>query len=255
MCGIFFSCSREDQHLPAERFCDSLCKRGPDSVNKVYRSILTDDTTSQQSSPTGRQQAYHLTFLSTVLSLRGDSIVRQPLGDHQSGSLLCWNGEAWKLDNDVVQGNDAESVFGLFQTMDKSHFSSTDDHGFTEDPSVGEFIKIIRSITGPYAFVFYDAQHQRVWYGRDALGRRSLNIKNELPERLSIASICDPTDLARWTEVEADGIHMIDLRNPANSSNAPFHGITHFPWRVNHGQSSSYNLVQSPYMSLDPLRH
>ncbi|KAK3168806.1 hypothetical protein OEA41_005254 [Lepraria neglecta] len=174
MCGIFFSYSQKEHEAPSEKLLDDLRKRGPDSVGTRSRTASLERTTTQLES---KEQTCNLNFVSTVLSLRGECIVGQPLEDSKSGSLLCWNGEAWRIGNEIVQGNDAEAVFSLLLNAAQSCNVNASDGLFSYDQSKQNIFKTIATITGPYAFVFYDAQSARVFYGRDALGRRSLLVK------------------------------------------------------------------------------
>lgn len=64
---------------------------------------------------------------------------------------------------------------------------------------------------GPYAFVFYDAPNKRVYYGRDCLGRRSLLRKDAVDGTIVLSSVCNNASGEAWAEVDADGIHVVDL--------------------------------------------
>ena len=144
----------------------------------------------------------------------------QPLEDQESGSLLCWNGEAWGLRGKLVDGNDAETVFeSLLKSIQTSSY----------DQALQDFLEIIASITGPYAFVFYDAHYHRVFFGRDSLGRRSLAIHHDLSESLVISSICDLTGNRTWEEVGTEGIYMLDLQKLSKTTNEFSELIVHIP--------------------------
>ena len=219
MCGIFFSFSKWDHLAPDEELLDALRKRGPDSTGMRSRTVTVQPITSAST----LEQSRVLTFVSTVLPLRGDSIIDQPLEDPKSGSLLCWNGEAWKIDNALVQGNDAKAVFDLLLQASQSCNTSAQDGSSSPDQALQKAIQAIGRITGPYAFVFYDAQCHRVFYGRDALGRRSLVTKRYGAGSLAISSVPDATEADGWDEVEADGVYMLDFEGNEAS---------HIPWAV-----------------------
>lgn len=79
-----------------------------------------------------------------------------------------------------------------------------------------DIIKVINSISGPFAFVFYDKLNGRVWFGRDCLGRRSLLLHHTTLERdgydaFIVASVTDGHPEKGWQEVEADGVYHIEL--------------------------------------------
>lgn len=134
----------------------------------------------------------------------------QPLLDNSSGSILCWNGEAWKIGGQPVVGNDSEAVFDLLL---KACSGSEDD---MQDSSHKRVLAALSTVTGPFAFVFYDAANKTIYYGRDCLGRRSLLRKITSDAKLIISSICDNDTGDEWVEVKADGIYAIDLTGCAN---------------------------------------
>jgi len=164
-----------------------LDQRGPDALDTV--SILEPDL------------QLSLVFTSSVLSLRGTHITRQPLvnrtADSDFAHILCWNGEAWRYNGREFLGheNDGDVIFNALVE------------------SQGNITKVIEQIEGPFAFVFYDRPRHKLWFGRDWLGRRSLlTSKPDLNSGLlTLCSVSNGTNNHDWTEVEADGIYCIDL--------------------------------------------
>ncbi|KAH6613923.1 asparagine synthetase domain-containing protein 1 [Boeremia exigua] len=194
MCGIFCALSRHGHVVPDDRTAALLRNRGPDH-------------TGLHQSDVGEVSA---TFLSTVLSLRGTAITPQPLVS--AGSVLCWNGEAWSIGDETVTGSDSAVVFDRLKTC-------------TESPdSKRAVIQLLSNIRGPYAIVFYDANNNHLYYGRDCLGRRSLLKKATSDGSLVLSSVCDNTTGEAWAEVEADGIYVVDLNHFTDSSSS-----THIP--------------------------
>ena len=253
MCGIFISCSQKEHEAPSEKLLDDLKKRGPDHVGIKPRTASLENTTRYMS----RYHIWHLNFVSTVLSLRGDCIVRQPLEDPKSGCLLCWNGEAWKINNKIVKGNDAEAVFSLLLNAAQPYSTDVNNEFYSDDQCVQNIFKAIASIAGPFAFVFLDAKSNRIFYGRDALGRRSLLSKSYEAGSFAIASVSDATENDGWIEVEADGINMLHLGASGASLSQRSDGITHIPWAIGLEPDSPYTLVQSLLFDIFPhlLRH
>ncbi|CAI7665133.1 unnamed protein product [Penicillium pancosmium] len=216
MCGIFFSISTK-YTPPTEETNTLLQKRGPDSCQKhaVHKGIATKDGLSQPLS-------HHLTFISTVLALRGDHIYNQPLVDPATESVLCWNGEAWRISGERVQGNDTQQVFKLFLNA-----LSCD-----RKKALGGLANAVASITGPFAFVFYDAINSRVFFSRDCLGRRSLLQGLDEDGALKICSLCDGSSTTSFEEVGTSGVYMIDLEAQQDPLSA-FSGrykIETLPW-------------------------
>ncbi|MCJ1322093.1 hypothetical protein MMC15_007438 [Xylographa vitiligo] len=210
MCGIFFSCSIDNPIFPSECLLDRLRRRGPDSVKVVQRTYQSINTTElvAQDSPI---HTLHLVFVSTVLSLRGNAIVEQPLVDKDSGSLLCWNGEAWSLDEKIITGNDAQVVFDALLTSTEAFLPGQEMQPNEREYRVQTVLRIIGGLSGPFSFVFYDALSQQVFYGRDVIGRRSLLHSLSSPYDFMVSSISDWTGSIDWTEVEACGIQIINL--------------------------------------------
>jgi len=193
MCGIFFALSRAVHVTPDANTQKLLRNRGPDSTGQ--HEILIE---SSQGVPV------YATFLSTVLALRGSHVIEQPLKDEATGSILCWNGEAWSIAGNAVEGNDSQLVFSKLQEACAAGAGAL---------SVPNVVKLLSSIRGPYALVFYDAPNKRIYYGRDCLGRRSLLRKTATDGTIILSSVCDNASGEIWSEVEADGIYAIDLNN------------------------------------------
>ncbi|KAJ5168312.1 uncharacterized protein N7482_003906 [Penicillium canariense] len=157
-----------------------------------------------------------------LLSLRGNHVYRQPLVDPATQSVLCWNGEAWKIANELVSGNDTEHVFDLFLSSANSNAHQ----------AIGRMAGAVASISGPFAFVFYDAVHARLFYSRDCLGRRSLLQGVDEDGSLKICSLCDGSSSTHFQEVGCEGVYMIDLkaqRGPSVDSTEAYK-ITILPW-------------------------
>lgn len=142
---------------------------------------------------------YYLSFTSTVLALRGGDVTPQPFVDRNSGSVLCWNGEAWKIGSDVVDGNDGQDVFDILL-----HAVSAQD---SPSKSIAAVHDVLKSISGPFAFVFLDRIHKQIFFGRDRLGRRSL-LYSTNSKSMEFSSTADPSR-GTWKEVEADAIYIL----------------------------------------------
>lgn len=186
MCGIFLSLSTSHHVLPSHRHRQLLRRRGPDAEREL------------------KQQAaqVYLTCFSTVLALRGDHTAVQPIQHPQHpASFLCWNGEAWKLHHSPITNNDSEQVFHLIsQALNASGGSQSPSHVVQH---------ALSTITGPYAFAYFDAQSHTLFFGRDPLGRRSLMYQIHNGD-LVLSTISDSPDHG-WQEVEADGFYSLEL--------------------------------------------
>lgn len=230
MCGIFCTISRDGFISPDDATKQLLQNRGPDSIGQ-HQAVI--DAASGEN--TEAVQKIHATFLSTVLSLRGKAVVEQPLQDATTGSILCWNGECWSIGAMVfMKGNDSEPVFAqLLRASSKATSPAA---------AVITTINLLATFRGPHAFVFYDSHHKLVYYGRDCLGRRSLLQKTTLDGSLMLSSVCDNSSGDSWTEVEADGIYILDLNSLA--SDKPSSLPTHVPRRLSsQAEESNVSLV------------
>lgn len=140
----------------------------------------------------------------------------QPLVDEASKSVLCWNGEAWKVAGERVQDNDTELIFSLFLQAVRPYYDSEQSEITTTDRKAAaarRLADVVSSISGPFSFVFYDAFNSKLFFSRDCLGRRSLLREFDDAGNLKICSICDGLSSSRFEEVATDGLHMIDLEH------------------------------------------
>ncbi|TVY81991.1 Asparagine synthetase domain-containing protein [Lachnellula suecica] len=192
MCGIHASISRRAFEAASDDLKVLLSKRGPDYIGVEEVKVQKED-----------EVPYYISFTSTVLALRGGQVTAQPFKDTSSGSIFCWNGEAWKVDAKPVVGNDGQVVFDLLLKASSFQKSPTD--------STNAVLEVLRSISGPFAFVYLDKLHSVLYFGRDRLGRRSLLHNNDsFPESMEFASSGSKTN-GTWKEVEADGIYQLSF--------------------------------------------
>jgi asparagine synthetase B (glutamine-hydrolysing) len=186
MCGIHLAISRRvPASLLSSDLDQKLRNRGPDHYGQF--------TARLDVSPVA-----YLTFTSTVLGLRGGRVQEQPFVNPESGSVLCWNGEAWKIRGQTVNGNDGAALFALLTTASAS----------TDEAAV---VDVLRSVEGPFAFVYFDQAAGKVYYGRDRLGRRSLLVRDDEVSGSWVVSSIPEACEASWREVEADGVYVLDM--------------------------------------------
>ncbi|KUI63731.1 hypothetical protein VM1G_10585 [Cytospora mali] len=203
MCGIHVSISPSKPPDISTDLKRCLCSRGPDHI-ATYETRLgnienDDDDDDDDGDNDKACAAAHLAFTSTVLALRGDHVARQPLIDSESASVLCWNGEAWRIRQSDVAGNDGEVIAALLGEAVRRGRAGRQD----------AIMDVFRSISGPFAFVFLDKASGKLYFGRDRLGRRSLLIRHDGLQLVlsSVAGSADPL----WEEVEAGGVYVLDL--------------------------------------------
>lgn len=178
MCGIFAVLSASQNPVqPSSTLRTRLVNRGPDHLG-------------QYDLPADSSRDWSLGFTSTVLALRGSALVEQPLVNEAGEHVLCWNGEAWRIGGRAVSRNDGAEVL----------------EGLTTKDDAGEFL---RSIQGPFAFVFFSKSRNRLYFGRDRLGRRSLLMRHTA-DSFKLSSVAEESGEG-WQEVEADGFYSIDV--------------------------------------------
>lgn len=200
MCGIYASVSRQGFQAPKDSLKKLLCNRGPDCNGEERVEV----------GGYKNGEPCYISLMSTVLAMREDpEAAAQPFVDSASGCSLCWNGEAWKIGPSVVVSNDGHLVFE--KLLLASHSSGHSE----EDP----VLQVLRSISGPFAFVYLDKVQDTMYFGRDRLGRRSLLFKSDADSALlELSSVAD-SRCERWQEVEADGIYQLDLRKASFLNN------------------------------------
>ncbi|OLL24669.1 Asparagine synthetase domain-containing protein [Neolecta irregularis DAH-3] len=180
MCGIFFSIRRSTDIFDASigTLEPYIKARGPDSYSTCIQAIHLDALTT-----------FELTCSSSVLHLRGNDITTQPLVS-QEGNILCWNGEVWCSIAEWMPyyGNDGSR---LLDQLSGNHNVSA----------------VMEDLQGPYAFVYFQKDKGKVWFGRDRLGRRSLLRKTY--DIFILSSVGESSD--EWDDVLANGIYCLDL--------------------------------------------
>jgi asparagine synthetase B (glutamine-hydrolysing) len=238
MCGIHASISTRGFQPPSSGLKLLLCNRGPDHIGEAQAEINQDG------------ERYWLSFTSTVLALRGGHLQIQPFVDSRSGSVFCWNGEAWRIGSEPVIGNDGQKIFeALLQASSQTLVSD----------SIAAVLGVLRSISGPFAFVFLDKIHGHIYFGRDRLGRRSLLYNTESPPGcMEIASTSDP-DRQCWKEIEADAIYQFSCNHGSRSqdpkaflSTISLLPINRYPWILG-GSTSPVSSAILPSQTLPSI--
>ena len=161
---------------------------------------------------------------------RNRQVTKQPLIDSQNGNILLWNGEIFS--SDLVNVNDDEN--------DGQNLLNKLSESTNQDIEIFLF-KIFESIKGPYAFVFYEAKTDCIYFGRDRLGRRSLLISlNEHNLTLSSVKIKPNKDslieMSEFEELKANGIYKLNLKKE------PILKVNLFEWkRLNETTNNNIN--------------
>ncbi|KAJ0634454.1 putative asparagine synthase, rossmann-like alpha/beta/alpha sandwich, nucleophile aminohydrolase [Helianthus annuus] len=184
----------------------ALRKRGPDSLGSKSISLHVHDgriirSSVEEEEPTILSNSNvdidlnnglvgNFLFVGATLQLRGVHPITQPLVD-KSGNVLVYNGEVFggiEISND---SNDAEvlieSLSKCCNCLSRQHDAACSSGKY----SVPEFLSKIK---GPWALTYWQESSKTIWFGRDALGRRSLLIHrpNIKDSRLMLSSVSPP---------------------------------------------------------------
>ncbi|CAG9764990.1 unnamed protein product [Ceutorhynchus assimilis] len=183
MCGIFcvlckssITCENIINKLSFE---ENLKNRGPNSFN--FKTVFTQTTS--------------LAFAGSVLWLQGTSPTEQPLEDSQS--IFCFNGDIFAGLNEDEQKNLGDTK--LFHDFLKEQLLSS---------------KSLNKIQGPYAFIFFDKLSNKLYFGRDIFGRRSLLIgKSNINGDFILTSVAKRNTGFDFIEMPSVGIFCYDIIN------------------------------------------
>lgn len=243
MCGIHLALHlTQPAPDPTRLLQERLQRRGPDAYSSTQHTLSTS------------VGPLSLRFDSTVLSLRGDTTVSQPLvatlppgkaPEHADDVLLfSWNGEAWTLSNEALAGNDTEKVFAHLQ---RAILSSPDTENYAE-----RLLTALAAIRGPYAFVLVNTCNNTVAFARDCLGRRSLLQKSSAASFV-LASVSDGDDT--WTEVEPNALHVLSLSRlcPPSHTETWVQATTRHPFPFSHALFNPTTSTHHPYPHEDLL--
>jgi asparagine synthetase B (glutamine-hydrolysing) len=101
MCGILFTLRHKRRPLAHDRAASRLevAKRGPDALQSICVDLAIP----------GSGLELELEFTSSVLALRGDSIVSQPL--RGNGQIFCWNGQVFRGLEVAKHENDTSKIW------------------------------------------------------------------------------------------------------------------------------------------------
>lgn len=157
MCGIGLVAARDDIiGRASQAIADSIENRGPDGSST--------------------HRCDNILYMSSILHIQGDMIVKQPYCDAY-GNILLWNGEMFES----AEVPDLGTRLNICDTVIVSELLRTAlsliQFNVSADVlrEVGMLISSKLSlINGPYAFIYFHQPSRTTTYGRDPFGRRSL---------------------------------------------------------------------------------
>ncbi|BGP18654.1 hypothetical protein JCM10213v2_006720 [Rhodosporidiobolus nylandii] len=196
-CGALPNGEEPDEFLEVwAGLVEGVKGRGPDAHNTITKHLHTSSKSSH----------FELRFHASILHMRGDDVTVQPF-TADNGDVLLWNGEVFDgLEVDSHE-NDGKKLFDRIQLCGPSSFSAA-----------------IRDVEGPYAFVYYEASTQCIYFARDPLGRRSLLFHRPTPQNpfflLTSAAPGKQFTLQDWEEVGCEAVHCYYLPDVVENSHA-----------------------------------
>lgn len=102
----------------------------------------------------------------SLLQLRGSSPSTSPLADAQ-GNILCFNGEIF-AGLDIPQGgNDGKALLAALQQASAAAPGAAAAGSACED-----VVAVLSKLRGPWALIYWQAQQQTLWFGRDVMGKQ-----------------------------------------------------------------------------------
>ncbi|XP_076462692.1 asparagine synthetase domain-containing protein 1-like [Babylonia areolata] len=134
-------------------------------------------------------------FAGFVLHLRG-SLTPQPL-TNRDGDVLLWNGE----------------IFGGIEVKDEENDTQVLFQHLVKCEKQQDVLTVLQSIHGPWSLIFWQAKEERLWFGRDVFGRRSLLW--HLPQNDDVFALSSvPIAPLEFAEVPSVGLFCMELSGP-----------------------------------------
>jgi asparagine synthetase B (glutamine-hydrolysing) len=194
MCGICFLIDGEGV-INLVSMEENISRRGPDSFQCL--NIVCEEK--------------KLLFAGGVLHIQGSTgVTPQPYIDGE-GNVLLWNGEVFDSADGTLRSNQNICDTIIISNMLKG----------AVDSEIGDAVSnALANVYGPFAFVYYHADSQRIYYGRDPFGRRSLmrwvskdDTHNSKTFFLSsnMLDFDQTMESFRMEEVPISGIFMMDI--------------------------------------------
>ncbi|KAI8786989.1 asparagine synthetase domain-containing protein 1-like isoform X1 [Biomphalaria glabrata] len=238
MCGIRFSCliynerqnheneknenkqQIQDSRSPSSHSGDSAKKLADTKVASELRNRGPDFCTTYSVNLTNSCIG---TMTGCVLHLRGN-LTPQPVTDETNNALL-WNGEIF---DGIQVEEDENDTQVLFNALTKC----------TGDDTV---LKLLESIHGPWAFIYWQADVKKLWFGRDMFGRRSLlwHLPSLKDNQFILSSVA--TENQDFAEIPSVGIFVLDFTQPEVCPS-----LTLYPWCNCRWPGTSTKLIDTP---------
>ncbi|KAI3763695.1 hypothetical protein L2E82_13689 [Cichorium intybus] len=202
----------------------ALRRRGPDSLGSKSIFLHTDDERTLQSALEEEKEPIKesnrvlnytlfgkLIFVGATLQLRGVYPITQPLVD-KSGNILVYNGEVF---GGIEVNSDSNDTEILMQSLNKCCSCISHEHEDTCGNGKYSVPEILSKIKGPWALIYWQESSKTIWFGRDAIGRRSLVVHwpSSKDSRFILSSVSPPSaidELNFWEELPC-GVYSLAM--------------------------------------------
>lgn len=201
---------------------------GPDAHRTLIRRALVEKTFH-----------FELRFHASVLHMRGPEVTEQPF-ESPEGDVLLWNGEifdglavrTFRPSTDrhadaqrARRSAQARTTGRSFLTRSggrarqtfSRRFGTSRARSWLPSPTQCGRPSLTRPHRRRYAFIYYQKVHNRIYFARDPLGRRSLlmHAPTSSCPFLVLSSNGPSADfpLKEWEEVECDAVHCYHLND------------------------------------------
>jgi asparagine synthetase B (glutamine-hydrolysing) len=151
-----------------------------------------------------KEDPVYISFHASLLALRGNVPVYQPVSDSK-GNVLAWNGQIYDCENE------SDTLYLLNQLS------------MTTCPD--EIYKVLSDLKGPFSFIYFHKMNNKIYFGRDVLGRRSLlyiyNKESKIMVLSSVATKLTPyLPNNDWRSISTYGIFCYDIQSKNLSGKA-----------------------------------
>lgn len=199
--------------------CAFICQHADDTYD-LERKLLSNTSTLNRRGPDTHSYRLHnfgrdseALFYGTVLHFRG-TLTSQPLQGIENGNVLLWNGEIFGGIEVNAEENDGRVLLDQLSAC----------------RSENEILSTFSQIQGPWAAIFWQSSSNKLWFGRDVFGRRSLLVHVSSDGEIFGLSSVQLKQFESWQEVPASGLYCLKLNETDDTRNLRFSELTLYPW-------------------------
>ncbi|KAJ4960612.1 hypothetical protein NE237_020522 [Protea cynaroides] len=193
-----------DKVIKREKSC--LCSSGKNNICIVSSNEVS---CTQDNHFTAMKSVAELHFLGATLQLRGINPVFQPLVD-TSGNVLVYNGEIFGGIEVGSDSNDSEILMDALGRCCSCDCDASERGCSSTGKVLSSVPELLSTIKGPWALIYWQDSSKTMWFGRDALGRRSLLVHWPTLDdsRLLLSSVSPLSLIKNDIDFESEGLNF-----------------------------------------------